>query len=175
MCLESGKRSRRRRAPVPMLCIADSSSSSSETDYAMPIVPAMMPHRNSRPEIFTFDVEAVQSAPTKPSRRGTVGPRSRRARRVLYPAKVRKYLPPPETDRPLRWLYILCLLVFIQICCEESMPDDQPLPTEPNMVSMGDLHRFAGSVFTEPTVPFTNHSHSAQINDTTLTWMMHQH
>lgn len=126
------------------------------------------------PEIFTFDVEAVQAAPAKSSRRGTVGPRSRRTRRVLYPAKVRKYLPAPETDRPLRWLYILCLLVFVQICCEEGMPDDQLLPSVPTMVTMGDLQLFALPLHVEPPVPFTNHSQGAQVNDTTLSWLVYQ-
>ncbi|XP_018413510.1 PREDICTED: radiation-inducible immediate-early gene IEX-1 [Nanorana parkeri] len=170
MCLESGERSRRCRAPLPMLCLGDSSASSSDSECAMPIMPA----RNSLPEIFTFDVEAVQAAPAKLSRRGTLRPRSKRHRRVLYPAKVRKYLPAPETDRPLRWLYILCLLVFVQICCEEAMPDDQPLPTVPTMVTLDDLQLFALPLHVEPTVPFTNHSQGAQINDTTLSWLMYQ-
>ncbi|KAM5146735.1 radiation-inducible immediate-early gene IEX-1 [Mantella aurantiaca] len=171
MCLESGDICRRRRAPLPMLCLA--ASSASDTECVMPIMPAM-PIRNSLPEIFTFDVEAVQAAPAKSSRRGTVGPRAKRSRRVLYPAKVRKYLPPPETDRPLRWLYILCLLVFVQICCEEGMPDDQLLPPVPTMVTMGNLQIFAFPLHAEPPVPFTNHSQGAQVNDTTLSWLAHQ-
>lgn len=161
--------SRRRRAALPMLHLSDSSASS-DTDCALPIVAA----RNSLPEIFTFDVEAVQAAPAKPSRRGTLGPRSRRSRRVQYPAKVRKYLPTPETDRPLRWLYILCLLVFVQVCCEEALPDEQLVPALPTLVSMGDLQILRAPVHVEPPMPSTNYSQGAQVSDISFNWLMHQ-
>lgn len=180
MCLESGERCLRRRTPLPTLCLSDSpASSSSDPECAVPIIPALRA-RNCRPEIFTFDVEAVQAAPAKLARRGTLGPRGKRSRRVQYPAKVRKYLPPPEIDRPLRWLYMLCLLVFIQICCEEGIQEE---PSMPAVLIMGDLQIYSSSpVYTEPLGLFTNHSQGAHINHSqgghihhaTLSWMMYQ-
>ncbi|CAN2390926.1 Zgc 158343, partial [Pristimantis euphronides] len=93
---------------MPLLCCQDSSDSDSEPRLRT---------RNTRPEVFTFDLECVSGSA------GRAAPKrspARRARRVLYPAKVRRYLPPPETDRPLRCLYLLCLLLLLQICCEEA-------------------------------------------------------
>ncbi|XP_059849496.1 uncharacterized protein LOC132407253 [Hypanus sabinus] len=48
--------------------------------------------------------------------------RSRRPRRVLYPARSRRYLPPPERDCPRLWLFALCAVVAMQVCAER--PDD---------------------------------------------------
>ncbi|XP_073456149.1 radiation-inducible immediate-early gene IEX-1 [Aquarana catesbeiana] len=176
MCLGTGERCVRRRAP-PMLCLSDSPASS-DPESTVPIIPALRA-RNCRPEIFTFDVEALQAAPAKPARRGTLGPRGKRSRRVQYPAKVRKYLPQPETDRPLRWLYMLCLLVFVQICCEEGIQEEQSLTA---VLTMGDLQIYSSPVYTEPPGLFTNHSQGAHINHSqgghihhaTLSWMMYQ-
>lgn len=50
--------------------------------------------------------------------RSTVRQR-RKNTRVMYPAQVRKYLPPPEKSPAKRWLLILCLVVFLQIYTEE--------------------------------------------------------
>lgn len=78
---------------------------------------AVMP-RNTEPEIFTFErIPEPQStfhpraAPTRPRKRNT---------RVMYPSKVRKYLPPAEKSPAKRWLIILCLVVFMQIYTEEG-------------------------------------------------------
>ncbi|KAM4695841.1 radiation-inducible immediate-early gene IEX-1 [Rhinophrynus dorsalis] len=122
MCVQSGKRPRQRPV-LPALTVPDSGSDS-ET---CPRVPLHRPGRSRLPEIFTFDVESVQ--PVAAPRRHPAGGRGRRPRRVLYPAKVRRYLPPPETDRALRWLYVLCLVVLVQIFSEDgSLAEGEVLP-----------------------------------------------
>ncbi|XP_056397112.1 radiation-inducible immediate-early gene IEX-1 [Hyla sarda] len=161
MCLESGSKMLRRRPnPLPVLCFQDSSS---DTDSEPPRVLPRLPARNSHPEIFTFDVQSV--APVKPLRA-----KGRRPRRVLYPAKVRRYLPPPETDRPLRWFYLLCLLVFVQICCEDAVPEELELPS--SGVQLLPQPCALLPVTPEPPVPFTNHS--LELHDATLSWVYHQ-
>ncbi len=72
----------------------------------------MMP-RNTEPEIFTFE------QPAFPPRGAAVRPRKRNTR-VMYPSKVRKYLPPAEKSPAKRWLLVLCLVVFMQIYTEEE-------------------------------------------------------
>ncbi|XP_030647462.1 radiation-inducible immediate-early gene IEX-1 [Chanos chanos] len=72
--------------------------------------------RSTEPEIFTFERVPAhvpqRSAPVRPKRRNA---------RVLYPQKVRKYLPPAEKSPAKRWLLILCLVVFMQIYTEDSL------------------------------------------------------
>ncbi|XP_040298497.1 radiation-inducible immediate-early gene IEX-1 [Bufo bufo] len=171
MCLESNDRmSRRRPIPLPVLSLQDSGS---DTDTEPPRLLTLLPPRNSHPEIFTFDVESVNSAPVNPlHRRRPSGAKGRRSRRVLYPAKVRRYLPPAETDRPLRWLYLLCLLVFVQICCEDAVPEELALPTA------GGLHGLQLSALLPtapgPAIPFCNVSYQVPVNDITLSWLYHQ-
>ncbi|KAG8447378.1 hypothetical protein GDO86_014738, partial [Hymenochirus boettgeri] len=82
--------------------------------------PPGCPVRNTEPEIFTFDIGPMKV--TGP-RRNPAGGRAKRPRRVLYPAKVRRYLPPPETDLALRWLYLLGVVLLLQICFEEPEGD----------------------------------------------------
>ncbi|CAH2316948.1 radiation-inducible immediate-early gene IEX-1 [Pelobates cultripes] len=81
--------------------------------------------RSGPPQVFTFDV--AEAAPPAP-RRAPVGSRARRPRRVLYPAKARRYLPAPKPDWALRCLYLLCLTVMAQICCEEEVEAGILLP-----------------------------------------------
>lgn len=75
-----------------------------------------MAARRTEPEVFTFEripaqATAVRSyVPIRPKKRCT---------RVMYPAKVRMHLPPPEKSRAKRWLVILCLVVLWQIYTEE--------------------------------------------------------
>uniref|UniRef100_A0A6I8RRT0 Radiation-inducible immediate-early gene IEX-1 n=1 Tax=Xenopus tropicalis TaxID=8364 RepID=A0A6I8RRT0_XENTR len=95
------------------MCPAANHSTDSGPRAPLPARPA----RNTLPEIFTFEVESVQRVGAP--RRNPAGGRSRRPRKVLYPAKVRRYLPPPETDRALRWLYGLCVVLLLQVCAEE--------------------------------------------------------
>uniref|UniRef100_A0A8C5WM73 Radiation-inducible immediate-early gene IEX-1 n=1 Tax=Leptobrachium leishanense TaxID=445787 RepID=A0A8C5WM73_9ANUR len=81
--------------------------------------------RGSRPapQIFTFDVE--EPAPRRAS--AAVG-KVRRPRRVLYPNQARRFLPAPRPDWALRLLYLLCLTLLLQICCEEEVTR---IPAEP--------------------------------------------
>ncbi|KAJ1145477.1 hypothetical protein NDU88_011763 [Pleurodeles waltl] len=46
--------------------------------------------------------------------------RRRKPRRVLYPAQVRKYLPPEETDLARRWLFFFGAIILMQVCMEEA-------------------------------------------------------
>lgn len=77
---------------------------------------AGMAPRSTEPEVFTFErlppqATAVRSyVPVRPKKRCT---------RVMYPAKVRMHLPPPEKNQAKRWLIILCLVVLWQIYTEE--------------------------------------------------------
>lgn len=77
---------------------------------------ARMATRSTEPEVFTFErmppqATAVRSyVPVRPKKRCT---------RVMYPAKVRMHLPPPEKNQAKRWLIILCLVVLWQIYTEE--------------------------------------------------------
>ncbi|XP_069025486.1 radiation-inducible immediate-early gene IEX-1 [Embiotoca jacksoni] len=80
--------------------------------------------RNREPEVFTFEriptpATAVQSYVPIRSRK--------RCTRVMYPAKVRMHLPPPEKSQAKRWLVILCLVVLWQIYTEEA---DAETPVE---------------------------------------------
>lgn len=76
--------------------------------------------RSTQPEVFTFErippqATAVRSyVPVRPKKRCT---------RVMYPAKVRMHLPPPERSQAKRWLIILCLVVLWQIYTEEPCAD----------------------------------------------------
>lgn len=80
---------------------------------------SMMP-RNTQPEIFTFErIPEPQQPGAFPQRGAPVRPRKRNTR-VMYPAKVRKYLPPAEKSPVKRWLLILCMVVFMQIYTEEG-------------------------------------------------------
>ncbi|KAM4664994.1 radiation-inducible immediate-early gene IEX-1 [Discoglossus pictus] len=120
MCVESSKRSRHRPAlslPAPEPSCQAEPSCMSRPRPAPELSCLGRPRpltRSSLPEVFTFDAEP------QPQRKP--GVRARRPRRVMYPAKVRRYLPPPETDRALRWLYVLSLVVLGQVCCEEPGP-----------------------------------------------------
>lgn len=78
----------------------------------------MMP-RNTEPEIFTFERIPEPQQPAFPPRGAAVRPRKRNTR-VMYPSKVRKYLPPAEKSPAKRWLLVLCLVVFMQIYTEEG-------------------------------------------------------
>uniref|UniRef100_A0A3B4YCG6 Zgc:158343 n=1 Tax=Seriola lalandi dorsalis TaxID=1841481 RepID=A0A3B4YCG6_SERLL len=89
-----------------------------------------MATRSTQPEVFTFEripaqATAVRSyVPIRPKKRCT---------RVMYPAKVRMHLPPPEKSQAKRWLVILCMVVLWQIYTEEpcaDTPTSSDLPSE---------------------------------------------
>ncbi|KAM4616081.1 radiation-inducible immediate-early gene IEX-1 [Polymixia lowei] len=91
-----------------------------ETSHVHASYVSMMATRSKEPEIFTFERIPTQTstvryyAPLRPKRRCT---------RVMYPAKVRKYLPPAEKSPAKRWLLVLCLVVLWQIYTEEPCVD----------------------------------------------------
>lgn len=95
-----------------------------------------MATRSTEPEVFTFErvpaqATAVRSyVPIRPKKRCT---------RVMYPAKVRMHLPPPEKSQAKRWLVILCLVVLWQIWTEEPCAET-PLGSSDSPVS--DYHGF---------------------------------
>ncbi|KAJ8414118.1 hypothetical protein AAFF_G00067160 [Aldrovandia affinis] len=85
--------------------------------------------RSQEPEIFTFD-----QLPARVSQRNTSVRHRRKNTRVMYPATVRKYLPPAEKSPAKRWLLALCLVVFLQIyteepCVETGTPSAAESPT----------------------------------------------
>ncbi|XP_071340119.1 radiation-inducible immediate-early gene IEX-1 [Trachinotus anak] len=90
-----------------------------------------MATRSTEPEVFTFEripaqATAVRSyVPIRPKKRCT---------RVMYPAKVRMHLPPPEKSQAKRWLVILCLVVLWQIYTEEPCAD-APLSSADSAIS----------------------------------------
>ncbi|KAL7391488.1 hypothetical protein ABVT39_010027 [Epinephelus coioides] len=90
-----------------------------------------MATRSTEPEVFTFEripaqATAVSSyVPLRPKKRCT---------RVMYPAKVRMHLPPPEKNQAKRWLIILCLVVLWQIYTEEPCAET-PLASADSSVS----------------------------------------
>uniref|UniRef100_A0A3P9HEZ9 Radiation-inducible immediate-early gene IEX-1 n=1 Tax=Oryzias latipes TaxID=8090 RepID=A0A3P9HEZ9_ORYLA len=87
--------------------------------------------RSTEPEVFTFERIAPQA--TAVSSVVPVRPR-KRCIRVMYPAKVRMHLPPPEKSQAKRWLVILCLVVLWQIYTEEPCMD-APLASAESSVS----------------------------------------
>ncbi|XP_078496997.1 uncharacterized protein LOC144753081 [Lissotriton helveticus] len=115
MCQQSVERTMHKR-PAALTLSAPGQLSRGPTP-SLPRAPHM-PARSSLPEIFTFDVEALPTdSPAKPPRR----PHSKRPRKVLYPPPTRnRYMPPEERNPALRWLYVLCLVVFVQVCLEEG-------------------------------------------------------
>lgn len=78
--------------------------------------------RSTEPEVFTFERVHAQTAalschaPVRPKKRCT---------RVMYPAKVRMHLPPPERSAAKRALLMLALVLLWQVWTEE--PELEPL------------------------------------------------
>ncbi|XP_067868057.1 radiation-inducible immediate-early gene IEX-1-like [Heterodontus francisci] len=74
------------------------------------------PHR-PQGDIFTFDTESLRvMSRCQPSRS------SKRPRRVLYPAIVRRYLPPQRRDHTKTWLLLLCTVIALQVYSEQPAP-----------------------------------------------------
>nr|XP_057927107.1 radiation-inducible immediate-early gene IEX-1 [Doryrhamphus excisus] len=86
-------------------------------------VSSRLSNRSTEPEIFTFEQIPTQATavpsfvPIRPRKRCT---------RVMYPAKVRMHLPPPEKSPAKRWLLLLILVVLWQIYTEEPCVDTPP-------------------------------------------------
>ncbi|XP_061880139.1 radiation-inducible immediate-early gene IEX-1 [Entelurus aequoreus] len=80
-------------------------------------------NRSTQPEIFTFERVDCQAAAGPSS---VAGRPKKRCTRVMYPAKVRMYLPPPERSPAKRWLLVLVLVLLWQIYTEEPCLDTPP-------------------------------------------------
>lgn len=78
--------------------------------------------RSTEPEVFTFE-RLPAAAATAVRSRVPVRPR-KRATRVMYPAKVRMHLPPPERSRAKRALLLLALVLLWQVCTEEPCTEE---------------------------------------------------
>ncbi|XP_069775506.1 radiation-inducible immediate-early gene IEX-1-like [Narcine bancroftii] len=88
--------------------------------------------RSSEPEIFTFE-------PPEPRTRRT-GPRApsrRRPVRVLYPAQVRKYLPPEKKDWVKRALLLFLCIVTVQVYEATEGNETPPLLPGPSADGVG--------------------------------------
>ncbi|KAL6114968.1 ier3 [Pungitius sinensis] len=97
--------------------------------------------RSTEPEVFTFERVPTQATavlsyvPIRPRKRCT---------RVMYPAKVRMHLPPPERSAAKRWLLVLCLVVLWQIYTEEPCGADALAPgSTDGPVSVSDFQSYA--------------------------------
>lgn len=109
-----------------------------------------MATRSTQPEVFTFERIPAQATavpsfvPIRPKKRCT---------RVMYPAKVRMHLPPPEKSQAKRWLVILCLVVLWQIYTEEPCAET-PLSSADSSVS--DYQGFPFQSAEEQALQFTD-------------------
>ncbi|XP_069465939.1 radiation-inducible immediate-early gene IEX-1 [Ambystoma mexicanum] len=114
MCVQSGQRAMQRR-PAALTLPGPAESARVPQLSSHRVLP--MPVRSRLPEIFTFDLETLPVV-APPKRR----PHGKRPRRVLYPAQTRRnrYMPPEERNPALRWLYILCLVICVQVCLEDG-------------------------------------------------------
>ncbi|XP_070820997.1 radiation-inducible immediate-early gene IEX-1 [Chaetodon trifascialis] len=116
-----------------------------------------MATRSTEPEVFTFEripaqATAVRSyVPIRPKKRCT---------RVMYPAKVRMHLPPPEKSQAKRWLVILCLVVLWQIYTEEPCAET-PLGSADSPIS--DYQSFAFQAGEEQARQFSDLSASSEL------------
>ncbi|CAK6978882.1 radiation-inducible immediate-early gene IEX-1 [Scomber scombrus] len=114
-----------------------------------------MSTRSTQPEVFTFERIPAQATavpsyvPIRPKKRCT---------RVMYPAKVRMHLPPPEKSQAKRWLVILCLVVLWQIYTEEPCAET-PLSSADSSVS--DYQGFPFQSAEEQALQFTDLSSSS--------------
>lgn len=92
--------------------------------------------RSTEPEVFTFERVHAQTAalsyhaPIRPKKRCT---------RVMYPAKVRMHLPPPERSVAKRALLLLALVLLWQVWTEEPEMEHalhhMPEPTCPSVLA----------------------------------------
>ncbi|XP_033828763.1 radiation-inducible immediate-early gene IEX-1 [Periophthalmus magnuspinnatus] len=88
--------------------------------------------RSTEPEVFTFERIPPQTAalsyyaPIRPKKRCT---------RVMYPAKVRMHLPPPERSAAKRALLMLLLVLLWQIWTEEPELKTSPRAPQPTCPS----------------------------------------
>uniref|UniRef100_A0A3P8U0G2 Radiation-inducible immediate-early gene IEX-1 n=1 Tax=Amphiprion percula TaxID=161767 RepID=A0A3P8U0G2_AMPPE len=120
-----------------------SSTTTVQESFAFPRVAS----RSTEPEVFTFERIPAQATAV----RSTVPLRPRkRCTRVMYPAKVRMHLPPPEKNQVKRWLLVLCLVVLWQIYTEEPCTD------APLAAADGPVGDYQGFPFQSPEEPLSS-------------------
>ncbi|XP_051899945.1 radiation-inducible immediate-early gene IEX-1-like [Pristis pectinata] len=94
--------------------------------------PFLKKQRSVEPEIFTFDPIAEVKRPAPANART---PGRRRAVKVLYPAQVRKYLPPKKKDWVKRILLLFLSIVVVQVYgateTDEEVVNAAALPVAP--------------------------------------------
>ncbi|XP_059825192.1 radiation-inducible immediate-early gene IEX-1-like [Hypanus sabinus] len=94
--------------------------------------PFLKKQRGIEPEIFSFQPVAVVK------RRGSIGGRSpgrRRAVKVLYPAQVRKYLPPEKKDWVKRMFFLFLAIVLLQVYEATEGNEELAAPAAPGDVT----------------------------------------
>lgn len=102
-----------------------------------------------------FAVRAAGRPPGLPAKR------SRKARRVLYPAQVRKYLPRQEKDLVKRWLLFFAGVILMQVLTEDPEQERlaggkslraQPLCAPASLRAAGNSSREDGAVSEAPAI-----------------------
>lgn len=104
---------------------------------------------------------AVRTAGRPP---GLPTKRSRRARKVLYPAHVRKYLPRQEKDQVKRWLLFFAGIILMQILTQDPEQEGKSLREQPpcapasQLGAAGNSSREDRAISEAPTIIFSSAS-----------------
>lgn len=104
--------------------------------------------RSTEPEVFTF--ERVHAHTAALSCHAPVRPK-KRCTRVMFPAKVRMHLPPPERSAAKRALVLLVLVLLWQIWTEE--PELEPKRVHPRLPTCASVNPYSLSVHDSPVCP----------------------
>ncbi|XP_069039501.1 radiation-inducible immediate-early gene IEX-1 [Lepisosteus oculatus] len=109
--------------------------------------------RRTEPEIFTFEPVAVLE-----QRRSSLLRPRKKTTRVMYPSKVRKYLPPAEKSPAKRWLLALCLVLSWQIYTEDptaepAAPAESGAPAAPGGEDLSSRYQFLPFLSAELPLP----------------------
>ncbi|XP_078075240.1 radiation-inducible immediate-early gene IEX-1-like [Mustelus asterias] len=114
--------------------------------------------RSTDPEIFTFDtVPMVKSTPAANPRLRS----KRRAVKVLYPAQVRKYLPPEKKDWAKRMLLLFLCVLVVQVYAATEMNEEATtvaVATAPGGLQANLSREWAMGVSPASEVPFIPNS-----------------
>lgn len=111
-----------------------------------------------------FAARAVGRPPGLPTKQ------SRKAKKVLYPAQVRKYLPRQEKDLVKRWLLFFAGIILMQILTEDPEQErlaggeslrEQPLcapasPMAAQLRAVGNSSRKDGAISESPAIIFSS-------------------
>ncbi|XP_072113466.1 radiation-inducible immediate-early gene IEX-1-like [Mobula birostris] len=94
--------------------------------------PFLKKQRGIEPEIFTFQPVAPVKDRASVSGRS---PGKRRAVKVLYPAQVRKYLPPEKKDWVKRMFFLFLAIVLLQVYEATEGNEELAAPASPGDVT----------------------------------------